>query len=268
MARVVPTQVIQLIDRLFPFAAQPGPQPEVAVGLNFLTQLAAVVRLVDQVPQELITLDADDYSAFVWSIEAIRAAIPLWQARGAAYNLSTLRAFDNLSPVTVLRRALALCHDQFPSPETSELNFIQDLEFRQSLRIDISSTNRALSNSEWKAATVLAGSVVEALLLWALQQRQADIPTAIAALSQKGAPIADAGKSLEFWHLPSYIEVAAELKVIKADTATQARLAKDYRNLIHPGRAARLGQACNRGTALSAVAAVELVVGDLAPKTP
>jgi hypothetical protein len=51
--------------------------------------------------------------------------------------------------------------------------------------------------------------------------------------------------------------------VIKADTRTQARLAKDYRNLIHPGRAARLTQKCDRGTALVTVAAVELVIRDL-----
>ena len=69
----------------------------------------------------------------------------------------------------------------------------------------------------------------------------------------------------------SNIEVAAELNLIGTETAMQCRLAKDYRNLIHPGRAQRLGQACNRGTALSAVAAVEHVVNDLSlnesPKT-
>ncbi len=51
--------------------------------------------------------------------------------------------------------------------------------------------------------------------------------------------------------------------MIKEDTAIQARLAKDYRNLIHSGRAQRLGQICDRGTDLSAVAALERVVRDL-----
>jgi ribosomal protein L30E len=144
------------------------------------------------------------------------------------------------------------------------------LEFRQSLRIDISNATRALANAEWKAATVLAGSVVEALLLWALLQRPTDIPKAIAALLKKGTLGKDPGTNLESesWVLHVYIEVAAELNVIKTDTATQARLAKNFRNLIHPGRTLRLGQVCNRGTALSALAAVEHVVGDLTPKTP
>ena len=68
---------------------------------------------------------------------------------------------------------------------------------------------------------------------------------------------------LDEWVLGEYTDVAAELGVITANTAVQARLAKDFRNLIHPGRAVRLRQACNRGTALSAFAAVEHVIGDI-----
>jgi hypothetical protein len=59
------------------------------------------------------------------------------------------------------------------------------------------------------------------------------------------------------------IEVALHLDLVTPETATQARLGKDFRNLIHPGRAARLGQKCDRATALFALAAVEHVVRDL-----
>ena len=51
----------------------------------------------------------------------------------------------------------------------------------------------------------------------------------------------------------------------QAQLATQTRLAKDFRNLIHPGRAQRQGQTCDRATALSAVAAVEHIVRCLTP---
>ena len=67
------------------------------------------------------------------------------------------------------------------------------------------------------------------------------------------------------WHLHEYVEVAAHLGVIKPETATLVRLAKDFRNLIHPGRAVRLGQNCDRATALGALAAVEAVARDLTP---
>jgi hypothetical protein len=59
------------------------------------------------------------------------------------------------------------------------------------------------------------------------------------------------------------IEVALGLGLINTAAAQQARLGKNFRNLIHPGRAIRLGEACDRGTALSALAVVELVVRDL-----
>ncbi len=67
------------------------------------------------------------------------------------------------------------------------------------------------------------------------------------------------------WTLHHYIEVAAHLRIIGERTAEQARLAKDYRNLIHPAAAIRLKEECHRGTALGAAGAVEFVIRDLAP---
>jgi hypothetical protein len=69
----------------------------------------------------------------------------------------------------------------------------------------------------------------------------------------------------EEWTLHHYVEIEAHLGIIKPDTVTEARLAKKFRNLIHPGRAQRLGQKCDRGTALSSVAALDHVVRDLTP---
>jgi hypothetical protein len=67
----------------------------------------------------------------------------------------------------------------------------------------------------------------------------------------------------ERWSLSQFVEVASELSIIKEKTLLAARLCNDYRNLIHPGRARRLGEKCNRGTALLTVAALEHVVADL-----
>jgi hypothetical protein len=125
-----------------------------------------------------------------------------------------------------------------------------------------------LLQGEWKGATVLAGAAVEALLLWALQQRvkkdAGAIVVAVAALRPK--PLSkDPGPALEGpgWHLHEYVEVAAHLRLIRPETAILVRLTKDFRNLIHPGRAQRLGQRCNRSTALTAVAAIDAVAADL-----
>jgi len=94
-----------------------------------------------------------------------------------------------------------------------------------------------LTNGEWKAATILSGSIVEALLLWALSQRtKADIQNAVSNLISPGLLKREPASNLEGWVFHELIEVSEELKIIQAKTAIQARLAKDFRNLIHPGR--------------------------------
>jgi hypothetical protein len=69
----------------------------------------------------------------------------------------------------------------------------------------------------------------------------------------------------ERWDLYEYVEVADRLKIIKPDTATLVRLAKDFPQSDPPGRAARLGQKCDRSTACTALAAVDAVARDLTP---
>jgi hypothetical protein len=147
--------------------------------------------------------------------------------------------------------------------------FITDADLRESIRLDISAANRDAANGEWKGATVLAGSASEAMLLWAIRDAESrangTISSAITALLAAGMLPQRPDSNAERWTFTELIEVARQVAVIEEDTATQTRLCKDFRNLIHPGRAARLGQVCDRGTALSALAAVELVARDLKP---
>lgn len=265
MPRVVPSQVVGLIDQLFPFIAD-GSEPNRTLDHGSLPYLAAVLELIDQLPKELMPLGRDQFVAFVKSVAAIRAVIPRWQ--GASHRFP-LYPFPDGSPLRLLRNALLVCPEESPAAATTELNFIPDEKLRESLRIDISAANRALANAEWKAATVLGGSVVEALLLWALKQKfDPDLQDTVTSLLASKTLGKNPGPDPESWDLHPYIEVAVVLKVIGSDTAKQARLAKDFRNLIHPGRTLRLGQVCDLGTALSALAAVAHIVRDLTPRTP
>lgn len=100
------------------------------------------------------------------------------------------------------------------------------------------------------------------------QKSQADIQTACAEAVKKGALQKAPPSDPIGWVLHQYIEIAAELGLVEAATAVQARLAKDFRNLIHPGRAINKQEVCDRGTALSANAAVELVSRDLRARFP
>ena len=263
MPRVVPSQVVTFINTLWPAAHQQKELNRTQAG-----QLSGLVDLVDQIPEELLIMDSALYAPFICAKAHIKQRMLTWAGNTqTGHELGVMPGQPEQVPVTVIRSALAQCPDESPTRATSELNFVADAELRTNLRNDMGAINRALSNSEWKAATVLAGSTIEAFLLWALQRRQAaqpaDITTAIAALRANGTLTQNPSPNLESWNLQQFIEVAANLGIITAETATQTRLAKNFRNLIHPGRAQRLGQKYDRGTALSAVAGVEHVVRDL-----
>ena len=110
---------------------------------------------------------------------------------------------------------------------------------------------------------------MEALLLWAVQQKAADIKAAVARAVTSGALVATPKKPDPLgWDLHEFVEVASELALIGDQTTKQARLARNFRNLIHPGRSLKRGETCDRGTALAASAAVELVSRDLQKKFP
>jgi hypothetical protein len=261
MPRVVPSQAVAFIKTLWPTSGDLNNLHRGQAG-----QLSGLVDLVDQIPNELLTMDTATYASFLCGRAHIKQKLLAWVADpNRGHDLGQMPGATPKNPVTEIRDALAKCPDESPAPGTSELNFIPDEDLRANLRNDIGAINRALSNGEWKAATVLAGSTIEALLLWALQRNLAAATAAATALRTSGELTRQPDANLERWDLHEYTEVAANLGIIEPDTATETRLAREFRNLIHPGRAQRLGQTCDRGTALSCVAALDHVVRDLTP---
>lgn len=262
MPRVLPREVVASIDKMFPMVRNAYQVGNFVMDKGHLAPAATLMSLIRELPEELISITGEVYTGFIAGVGALQAAVQAWQA-GSDFRIAQISGFNAPHVLTLIRRALAACPDQSPAKGTADLQFILDSQFRESLRQDLSDMNRSLADGEWKAATVLAGSLLEALLLWALQQRNPEeVARKVAELHPtilKKVPHAD----LERWYLPEYVEVSAALKLIEPDTSAQARLANDYRNLIHPGRTLRLTRRCDRGTAFGAVAAVEMVVRDL-----
>jgi hypothetical protein len=167
MPRVVPSQVVAAIGQLFPHVHAGGDFNLFQVNRP---EVLALFDLIDRIPPELMPLDTHDFVQLVIGLNYLRGAITHW----ATHDLAFGRVLGGDRTVIYdIRDILARCPDEAPNPATAELLFISDLALREGLRIDISTANQALANGEWKAATVLAGSVVEALLLWALQQTPA-----------------------------------------------------------------------------------------------
>jgi len=247
-----------------------GENPRIAVDFKRSTSLTAILALVRRIPEELLVLEPEDLTKLLCAQAAIETTLKSRGREGSVrhVDLNPIPGFGNVNPIFLLRDSLAKCPDQYPSKATSELLFIEP-GYRDLLRLDISAVNQALSQGEWKAATVLAGSVVEALLLWSIKKKpDAEVAQVVSALVTAKTLGKAPPRDLDRWNLSEYTEVALGLNLIGDSTAQQIRLAKDFRNLIHPGRAIREQQECNRGTALSAVSAVEHVVTDLKQKFP
>ena len=139
------------------------------------------------------------------------------------------------------------CHDELP-PALPVLPFISNDDIRFGIEDRIRAAWTDFKAGEWMGATVFAGAALEALLLWALKQRML---------------IRTSQRSLDDLHLADLIALATREGVIDEASERQASLAKDARNLIHPGKALRSGEMCNKTTALTALTAVYRVIDRL-----
>jgi hypothetical protein len=262
MPRVVPSQVVAVIDQNFPSARA---NPDFSISSKSAGVLKAIIRLTSEIPTELLELNAEDYSDLICAIENLSSTATKWEQRGGDDSPSRLK---EKSPVAIIREALSKCPDESPAPGTVTLAFINDTALANSIRTDISAANRDAANGEWKGATVLAGAAAEALLLWAIEdaERKNSGSYSAARIALRAGGEFKPGQASgipETWNFFELIAVAQRLNSISKKTADQASLCREFRNLIHPGPLRK--SICDRGTALSALAAVELIARDLTP---
>lgn len=258
---VMPSQVVQTIDELFPHVAR-GQGGDGWIQPTHSAKLIGIITLAKGIPSELLAVPSGDYADFVLALSTIEFHLAVWTSRGNVGGMDLVRGSDAIS---VLRRVLLKCPDEYPPPKTPELKFIDDDDLRESIHRDLGAAHRAFANYEWKAATVIAGAAIEALLLWKLQEPPLSAGSVLAAASflaitaKRREPKSD----LNQWGLEEYIAAAEHFGVIKGDTPAAAKLARNFRNLIHPGRAIRRQQTCDRATAFSALGALDHVIRDL-----
>jgi hypothetical protein len=74
MPRVVPSQVVAVIEEWFPSDIQH--KQEFFLNRDHAGQLMAIIDLAERIPQELITVEARDYNDLVIGINIIRSAFP------------------------------------------------------------------------------------------------------------------------------------------------------------------------------------------------
>jgi len=182
MRRVLPSDVVEVIDEQFGWTR--GWSREIAqreASRNFaVSLLPGILRLIEAIPEELIFLSPAENSRLILATAALEEAAGSGRNNPGAFTWPTL--INHIDCLAIVRGALQKCPDEAPSKSTRQLEFITDSSFRQTLGVDLGSVERALTNGEWKAATVLGGSVIEALLLWAIKQHtEADRSAAMVA---------------------------------------------------------------------------------------
>ena len=165
MPNVMPSQVVLVIAKFFSHVTRATPGDGL-IQSSHLDQLQGIVNLVREIPPELITVLTDQYADLTLAGSIVEENNRLRVSRDTSFGVPALKGVE---VATVLYRVLSQCRDEFPpkAPKaTNELLFVTDPQLRENIRQDIGAVTRAISHAEWKAANILAGAAMEALLHW------------------------------------------------------------------------------------------------------
>ena len=214
-----------------------------AVGHIREAQCQALLAMLDELPP----------SWSIWTRGTLSNSgnvVASWQRRFRRANLGSIAPANSVGGKDVverIRRLMLKCSDQLP-PREPELPFIVEEDVRLGIEDRIQAAWTDFNAREWMGATVLAGHAIEALLLWAVKKQSGD------AMLQKPP---------DELHLHDLIEEAEKRRLISPECKKLSELAKDARNLIHPGKATRFSTTCSKATALTALSAVYKIAEDL-----
>ena len=130
-------------------------------------------------------------------------------------------------------------------------DFMSDEDFRASLEVDYHELELCMDAGAWKAVHVLAGSIIETILLDYLVAT--DYPKRSAS-------------NLSKMSLFEIIDVCEREGILTNKSADLAHVVREYRNLIHPEKLRRLAETVDENGAVVAQALVRMVVKEVATR--
>jgi hypothetical protein len=139
--------------------------------------------------------------------------------------------------------------DSWGPQRLANFEYIRDQRFRQSLEADYREMSAAVGAGAWKAVHVLAGSIVEAVLVDYLIEA-----------AQKAGDVKAEEEALKA-DLAHAIAACRDAGILSEKTANLSSVIKGYRNLIHPGR---VGQARGDRIGYTAAQLATKIEGDSA----
>src|SRR5262245_3463012 len=159
MPKIVPSQVVALINEVAPKPVRgdpTGPRFERDEGLR---KVAPVLALLEKIPeQHFALLSPQSYLKLQLTVSEIEQAVTMWQNE-STYDTKLSGGFKiNGVQLRTIGDILATCPDDEPAVADTTLAFLADPDLEAVLRQDIGTAHKALSNGEFKSACVMAGS--------------------------------------------------------------------------------------------------------------
>lgn len=244
----VPSDVVAYIETYFP-------DTKIICKNTHATTLSTLLEIIDRIPQNLIRFYGEDRISFLICIERIRVVLALWARGSHSHSVSTIPPKKQYI-IDQLLNLFGRLPDETTTQKNEKLAFITDNELRKSILLDLDTAESSINNNKFKSGTVFSGVVIEAILLYDLQK----VPE---ETLKKNYEDKFKKKSLLQLDLNDYIEMSIGEDRISDESKELAIMAKNFRNLIHPGREKRLEQRCTKSTALASLAAAERIIEDL-----
>ncbi len=139
------------------------------------------------------------------------------------------------------------------------LSFVSDATLRKRLAADRDELLRVSKVNAWKSSVILAGGILEGMLLDALAHRvDSTIPREESTLGESG---------MDRWGLAQLVEEARRLNILPPGSIHLSHALREYRNLVHPGRQLRLQVEITRKEAEIAIRAVDVCLDQLASRS-
>lgn len=145
--------------------------------------------------------------------------------------------------------------------EQFDFSFIADPDLRSIMDRDYQEIQACLDAKAYKAAIVMCGSVMEALLLDALL---ADEPKAKQSAKTLRDSIGKVHNDLRKWSLKTMIAVAQDLQILPTEIGGMSEALRGYRNLIHPAVEVRKKRTAEKQEARLAHSALDVIIKSLA----
>jgi hypothetical protein len=196
--------------------------------------------------RQIEALDFDRYTTEWVHLDVLERATNSLRRWGEVNTLENVVTADGTlsDPLTAIREILGKFRDVASPERWLEILFLAnvDPELHKRLCSDLDEAHSSLVAQNWKAATVVSASVMEALLHWWLQDKETlTSNTALSVFIKRASDNHGLFKSSSSNDTKDAGDEKSKKEV--------AMCAANYRNLIHADKAKRLKTTCTRATA-------------------